>query len=135
MIAVVRYGYRDVRDSHDLETHLIENILRFLKCQGHSIEMAIREPTENGESGTRKVRFRINLEANNEVGEVMEAKEAGVAYMISKTSVRASGASSFVKKFAINIVYGFLRRNSRSPATALGIPPTSLIEVGMVYRV
>ncbi|XP_043813181.1 probable potassium transporter 13 isoform X3 [Manihot esculenta] len=132
---IVRYGYRDVRDSHDLETHLIENILRFLKCQGHSIEMAIREPTENGESGTRKVRFRINLEANNEVGEVMEAKEAGVAYMISKTSVRASGASSFVKKFAINIVYGFLRRNSRSPATALGIPPTSLIEVGMVYRV
>ncbi|KAF2309279.1 hypothetical protein GH714_001487 [Hevea brasiliensis] len=134
---IVRYGYKDVRDSHDLETHLIENMSRFLKCQVQSQEMAIIEANEKGTTGagTRKVRFKINIEVSEEVEELMEAKEAGVAYMISNTSVKASEASSFLKKFAIDIVYGFLRRNSRCPATALGIPPASLIEVGMLYHV
>ncbi|KAF2317672.1 hypothetical protein GH714_039530 [Hevea brasiliensis] len=132
---IVRYGYKDVRDSHDLETHMIENMSRFLKCEGHSKEMAMTEPTQNGGTGTRKLRFQINMEASQEVGELMEAKEAGVAYIIGNTIVRASGASCFLKKFAIDIVYGFLKRNSRSPATALGIPTTSLVEVSIVYRV
>ncbi|KAJ9164467.1 hypothetical protein P3X46_024042 [Hevea brasiliensis] len=132
---IVRYGYKDVKDSHDLETHMIENMSRFLKCEGHSEEMAMTEPTQNGGTGTRKLRFQINMEASQEVGELMEAKEAGVAYIIGNTIVRASGASCFLKKFAIDIVYGFLKRNSRSPATALGIPTTSLVEVSIVYRV
>ncbi|XP_020539758.1 probable potassium transporter 13 isoform X2 [Jatropha curcas] len=133
---IVRYGYKDMRDCHELETQLIENFSGFLKWERHSKEMAIAEPVENNSRPSgRRVSFQLTWEANKEVGELMEAKEAGVSYMMSNISVRASEASSFLKKFAIDIVYDFLRRNSRCPATSLGLPHASLIQVGMVYRV
>ncbi|KAG8074949.1 hypothetical protein GUJ93_ZPchr0006g46465 [Zizania palustris] len=73
--------------------------------------------------------------AKAEVKELLEEKEAGVSYMIGHTCVFAHESSSAIKKFVVNVVYGFLRRNSRRPAVVLGIPHTSLIEVGMAYRV
>uniref|UniRef100_A0A0E0AD34 Potassium transporter n=1 Tax=Oryza glumipatula TaxID=40148 RepID=A0A0E0AD34_9ORYZ len=95
-----------------------------------------------GGGGRRKVRFDDDgggggeeEEEAAEVKELMEEKEAGVSYMIGHTCVFAHESSSAVKKFAVNVVYGFLRRNSRRPAVVLGIPHTSLIEVGMAYRV
>ncbi|XP_048229046.1 probable potassium transporter 13 isoform X2 [Ricinus communis] len=136
---IVRYGYKDIKDSHALETQLIEIISGFLKSERQGKEIAVMDTIRKGgrpTDGRKKVSFQLhNLEANEEIKGLMEAKEAGVAYMMSNTSVRANEASSFVKKFAINIVYAFLRRNSRCPATALGIPHPSLIEVGMVYLV
>ncbi|KAF0925747.1 hypothetical protein E2562_017304 [Oryza meyeriana var. granulata] len=95
-----------------------------------------------GDFCRRKVRFDDGEEeepppewGKAEVKELMEEKEAGVSYMIGHTCVFAHESSSAVKKFAVNVVYGFLRRNSRRPAVVLGIPHTSLIEVGMAYRV
>ena len=91
--------------------------------------------------GAKKVRFEElpaawrREETMSEVRELLEEREAGVSYMIGHTCVFAHESSSAVKKFAVNVVYGFLRRNSRRPAVVLGIPHTSLIEVGMVYRV
>ncbi|KAJ4705815.1 Potassium transporter [Melia azedarach] len=108
---IVRYGYNDLMDSHKIETKLIEQVAEILKT-----ECNCKEPTY---LGSRK----------EELQEFMEAREAGVACMISNTYVVACEGSSFVKKFAVNIVYGFLRRNSRRPATTLGIPHTSLVEV------
>ncbi|RLN12426.1 putative potassium transporter 13 [Panicum miliaceum] len=72
---------------------------------------------------------------SSEVKTLLEERESGVSYMIGHTCVQADESSPAVKKFAVNIVYGFLRRNSRSPAAELGVPHTSLIEVGMTYRV
>lgn len=73
--------------------------------------------------------------AREQVRELVKARESGVAYMMGHMSIVASESSSFVKKFVIDIVYGSLRRNCRHPAVSLGIPHTSLIEVGMVYHV
>ncbi|KAJ0099050.1 hypothetical protein Patl1_20383 [Pistacia atlantica] len=53
---------------------------------------------------------------DKEVMELMEAKEAGVAYMTGNTHVLASETSFLAKKFAINVVYGLLRRNCCRPA-------------------
>jgi KUP system potassium uptake protein len=72
---------------------------------------------------------------SGEVKTLLEERESGVSYMIGHTCVLAHESSSAVKKFAVNIVYGFLRRNSRRPGLELGIPHASLIEVGMTYRV
>ncbi|XP_010644862.1 probable potassium transporter 13 isoform X3 [Vitis vinifera] len=138
---VVRYGYKDVRDSYDFETKLIEKVAAFLQSE----ELAVTEqPMEKavatgngagvGSGKRRKVQFQC-VELNEEVKELMEARESGVAYMIGNPSIIANEVSSPVKKFVINVVYGFLRRNCRLPAIALGIPHTSLVEVGMVYHV
>ncbi|KAJ4838359.1 hypothetical protein Tsubulata_041368 [Turnera subulata] len=142
---IARYGYKDVTDSYDFETELIENISKFLKYEWSSRQVAAameKSPLGAGDGMdtsrggvVKKVRFQCLEESDEEVHELMEAKEAGVAYMMSNTCVIAREASSVLKKFVINIVYAFLRRNSRSAATSLGIPHAALIEVGMLYQV
>lgn len=154
---VVRYGYKDARkDIHAFESHLIETVAEYLRSVGDdrgagtsgggmivnnqqsSLEVdAIASKLENGNASgpkQKKVRFR-GVGCNRELEELEVARESGMAYMMGSTCVLASESSSYLKKFVINIVYGFLRRNSRRPATALGVPHASLIEVGMVYRV
>ncbi|XP_024361335.1 potassium transporter 4 isoform X2 [Physcomitrium patens] len=77
----------------------------------------------------------VNAEVRKELADLADAKEAGIAYVMGHSYVRAKPSSSWLKKFAINFVYSFLRRNCREPAVALNIPHTSLIQVGMVYYV
>lgn len=122
---VVKYGYKDARkDSHAFESRLVESIAEFLHRGGHSYEVV-----------QKMVRFR-NVGCGREgFLELMEARESGLAYMMGNTCVLAHESSSLLKKFAINIVYGFLRRNCRHPATPLRVPYTSLLEVSMVYQV
>ncbi|KAK3131060.1 hypothetical protein QOZ80_6BG0501500 [Eleusine coracana subsp. coracana] len=88
---------------------------------------------------SRRVRLEASwieeMKKSSEVKTLLEERESGVSYMIGHTCVLAHESSSAVKKFAVNIVYGFLRRNSRRPAVELGVPHASLIEVGMTYRV
>ncbi|MCO5550505.1 hypothetical protein L7F22_003992 [Adiantum nelumboides] len=93
-------------------------------------------------SGRRKqVRFelpespQIDLSVVEELRELIRAKEAGVAYILGHSIVKASGSSSLIKKIAINFGFNFLSRNCRGPSMALSIPHTSLIEVGMIYHV
>ncbi|CAJ1931483.1 unnamed protein product [Sphenostylis stenocarpa] len=89
----------------------------------------------------KRVRFlvpespKIDMGAMEELEEVMEAREAGVAYIIGQTHMRAKPGSSMVKKIAINLVYEFLRRNSRAPSFVTGVPHASSLEVGMMYQV
>lgn len=89
----------------------------------------------------KQVRFELpespqmDQAVREELKELIQAKEAGVAYILGHSYVKASRSSSVVKKLAINYIFNFLRNNCRGPAVALSIPHTSLIEVGMVYYV
>jgi KUP system potassium uptake protein len=90
----------------------------------------------------RRVHFDIPMseadddsDVRKELAVLSKAKEAGIAYMMSHSYVKAKKSSSFLKKFAIDYLYTFLRKNSRDPAIVLNIPHTSLIEVGMFYYV
>lgn len=156
---IIRLGYKDARkDSHAFETDLIETVRVFLQREsddGDARDSVSQMPVNQHESNrlrddastryengsgagpeTRRKRVRFcGVGSSKELEELENAREAGLAYMMGNTCVLARETSSFVKKFVINIVYGFLRRNCRSPSTALGIPHTSLIEVGMAYRV
>ncbi|KAL2349395.1 hypothetical protein Fmac_003395 [Flemingia macrophylla] len=89
----------------------------------------------------KRVRFlvpespKIDTGAMEELKEVMEAREGGVAYIIGQTHMRAKPGSSMLKKIVINIVYEFLRRNSRAPSFVTSVPHASSLEVGMMYKV
>lgn len=89
----------------------------------------------------KRVRFvlpespRIDRETQEELQELMEAREAGMAFILGHSYVRAKRGSSFMKKIVINFGYDFLRRNFRGPSYALSIPHASTLEVGMVYHV
>ncbi|XVF16456.1 hypothetical protein REPUB_Repub10bG0032200 [Reevesia pubescens] len=100
----------------------------------------IRE-TKSPEKLRKRVRFvvpespRIDRDAKEELQELMEAREAGMAFILGHSYVRAKKGSSLMKRIVINLGYDFLRRNSRGPTYALGIPHASTLEVGMVYLV
>ncbi|KAG8079388.1 hypothetical protein GUJ93_ZPchr0007g4848 [Zizania palustris] len=102
---------------------------------------SIYEQESGGVSRRRRVRFQISEEdriaplVRDELSDLLEAKEAGVAYIIGHSYVKARKNSNFFKTFAINYAYSFLRKNCRGPAVALHIPHISLIEVGMIYYV
>ncbi|XP_047310267.1 potassium transporter 8-like [Impatiens glandulifera] len=71
-----------------------------------------------------------------EMKELMEAREAGMAFIMGNCYVKAKGGSGFIKRITINYGYEFLRRNSRSPNYAYwNIQNASTLEVGMVYHV
>lgn len=89
----------------------------------------------------KRVRFvlpespRIDSDAQEELRELMEAREAGMAFILGHSYVRAKRGSSLIKKVVINFGYDFLRRNFRGPTYALSVPHASTLEVGMVYHV
>lgn len=89
----------------------------------------------------KKVRFLVpkspemGSSTQEELQELMEARESGMAFILGHCYVRAKSGSSFFKRAVIDIGYDFLRRNSRGPTYALSFPRASTLEVGMVYHV
>lgn len=90
----------------------------------------------------KKVRFnlpssspRLHPSVEDELCELMNAREAGMAFIFGHAHMKAKKGSGIVKKLAIDICYDFLRRNCRGHEFAMGIPHASMLEVGMVYHV
>jgi KUP system potassium uptake protein len=77
----------------------------------------------------------MGQQVKDELMALVEAKHAGVAYIMGHSYIKARRSSSFLKKFAIDVGYSFLRKNCRGPSVTLHIPHISLIEVGMIYYV
>ncbi|XP_077223599.1 potassium transporter 7-like [Tasmannia lanceolata] len=102
---------------------------------------SLYEQESPSDSRRRQVRFQLTHEeymdpqVKEELMELVEAKHAGVAYVMGHSYIKARKNSSFLKKFVIDVAYSFLRKNCRGPAVALNIPHISLIEVGMIYYV
>ncbi|KAK2419716.1 potassium transporter [Trifolium repens] len=121
-------GVRISEDGHDNNNSQIE---------GTSELKEVKSP----EKVKKRVRFvvpdspRMDMETREELLELMEAKEAGMAFIMSHSYVRAKRGSSWMKRVAINYGYDFLRRNSRGPTYALSLPHASTLEVGMIYHV
>nr|XP_009630337.1 potassium transporter 4-like isoform X1 [Nicotiana tomentosiformis]XP_016514023.1 PREDICTED: potassium transporter 4-like isoform X1 [Nicotiana tabacum]XP_016514029.1 PREDICTED: potassium transporter 4-like isoform X1 [Nicotiana tabacum] len=96
---------------------------------------------ENLQMRRRRVRFQLpenpgmDPAVRDELQDLIQAKEAGVAYIMGHSYVKARRSSSFLKKFVVDIGYSFLRKNCRGPSVVLNIPQISLIEVGMIYHV
>ncbi|KAL8171698.1 hypothetical protein V2J09_023502 [Rumex salicifolius] len=144
------YGYKDAKDTYKFESHLINKVAEFLQQETHKDDIIItvsnhhflseslatenevvQEPSSSGDQTGRRVSFKESWESSEEVKKLMVARRSGISYMMGNVYVMASDTSPCLKKMAI-IVYGFLRQNCRRPSIALGIPHTSLIEVGMV---
>eukprot|EP00252_Welwitschia_mirabilis_P020436 TRINITY_DN500_c0_g2_i11.p1 TRINITY_DN500_c0_g2~~TRINITY_DN500_c0_g2_i11.p1 ORF type:complete len:763 (-),score=102.03 TRINITY_DN500_c0_g2_i11:527-2815(-) len=55
----------------------------------------------------------IGATVRNELDELLQAREAGIAFILGHSYIKAKNHSSFMKKFAI-LAYNFLRRNCRA---------------------
>ncbi|OMP06101.1 hypothetical protein COLO4_08337 [Corchorus olitorius] len=82
----------------------------------------------------RRVQFKLqdvkykDPNVKEELLELVEAKHAGVAYVLGHSHIKAKWNAPFFKNFVINVAYSFLRKNCRGPAVVLNIPQTCLIE-------
>ncbi|KAI8540200.1 hypothetical protein RHMOL_Rhmol09G0243400 [Rhododendron molle] len=79
--------------------------------------------------------FAADALLQEELQELFEAHQAGTAFILGHSHVKAKQGSSILKRLAINYGYNFLRRNCRGADVSLKVPPVSLLEVGMVYIV
>ncbi|CAH8257700.1 unnamed protein product [Arabidopsis lyrata] len=105
-------------------------------------EIRSPKPKKKSKSKIKKrVRFvvpetpKIEKETRQELMELTEAREGGVAYIMGNAYMKAKQGSGLVKRLAINIGYEFLRRNTRGPRNMLTSPNASTLEVGMIYHV
>ncbi|KAL3526033.1 hypothetical protein ACH5RR_014405 [Cinchona calisaya] len=102
---------------------------------------SVSELGEISSPKTKKVRFLVppspemKTSTQEELQELMEAREAGLAFILGHYYVKAKSGSSFIKRAVIDVGYDFLRRNSRGPTYALSFPRASTLEVAMVYLV
>ncbi|XP_073011164.1 potassium transporter 25-like [Typha latifolia] len=118
--------------------HLCEEDVEFEEAPGPS-DLAMRSPVILPKR--KRVRFllpkspQLDSGVRDELQELMEAREAGMSFILGNSYTRAKNGSGFIKRLAINYGYEFLRRNSRGPAYAATIPHASTLEVGMVYHV
>ncbi|KAI5069768.1 hypothetical protein GOP47_0016069 [Adiantum capillus-veneris] len=139
-----------VRATSNSITKLVESQRKSDDNEPSSLSLSCDESLSSSQSlgqlsstfGKKKdVRFELSKNSyigqgvRDELRELVEAKAAGVAYILGHSYVKASSSSSFLKKFAINVAYSFLKKNCRGPSVALNIPHTCLIEVGMIYHV
>ncbi|XP_062178586.1 potassium transporter 10-like [Phragmites australis] len=103
----------------------------------------IQSPSPGPVVGAKKrVRFvlpaaspKLNAGVQEELQELSDAREAGMAFILGHSHVKAKSGSSFLRRLVINFCYDFLRRNSRGPNYAVTIPHASTLEVGMMYYV
>ncbi|XP_042506003.1 potassium transporter 2-like [Macadamia integrifolia] len=77
----------------------------------------------------------MDMHVQEEMEELLAAKQAGTAFILGHSHVKAKQGSSLLKRAAIDLGYNFLRRNCRGPDVVLKVPPASLLKVGMVYIV
>lgn len=127
------------RCTHSDGIQLCEDSVDNIESVGTSEAVEITSPPLSQRK--KRVRFvvpespQMETGAKEELQELMEAREAGIAYILGNTYMRAKKGSSITKRIAIDYGYEFLRRNSRTPTYALSVPQASTLEVGIVYNV
>ncbi|KAI3824013.1 hypothetical protein L1987_05460 [Smallanthus sonchifolius] len=101
---------------------------------GLSSELKERAVAVTSPVPRKRVRFVVPESPQMESGvraelrELMEAREAGLAFIRGHCYVKAKSGSGLMKRFVINFGYDFLRRNSRGPTNALSFPQASTLE-------
>ncbi|KAK1269658.1 Potassium transporter 6 [Acorus gramineus] len=105
-------------------------------------EVGTSETPKVKKKNKKKVRFvlpegptKLDSGARAEMEELMEAREAGLAFILGHSHMRSKSGSGFVKRLAIDYGYDFLRKNCRGPDYAVSVPHASTLEVGMIYHV
>ncbi|VFQ71813.1 unnamed protein product [Cuscuta campestris] len=133
---IIRYGYKDTQqEDYNFEARLVSAVIQFVDSEDTKVKKD--HPGNTVESGDdiQVIVSGKNKQVKEECRVIMRAREFGIAYILGHSYARAKKSSSIVKKFAINIVYGFLSKNCRGPDAVLNVPHNSLIEVGMIYHV
>ncbi|XP_050250932.1 potassium transporter 2 [Quercus robur] len=118
-------------ESVSIEFPTVESVRDVIEMEpvGKRVRFAIDDESETD------VQTEVEAQLQEELAYLYAAQQAGTAFILGHSHVRAKQGSSLFKRLAIDFGYNFLRRNCRGPDVALKVPTVSLLEVGMVYVV
>ncbi|KAL6000262.1 hypothetical protein ACLOJK_023957 [Asimina triloba] len=115
---VVRYGYRDRRvGNEEFENLLMEHLKTFIRME----KWEGTDVCGMNDTG-------MDDEAEEEIQFLESSRSAGVVYLLGHSEVRASRDSCIIKRWVVDYVYDFLRRNFRQGFVDLQIPNKSLLQ-------
>ncbi|PIA64662.1 hypothetical protein AQUCO_00100253v1 [Aquilegia coerulea] len=103
---LVQYGYKDVPNMHDNE--FIISLLDKIKEK---------------------------LESHIEVELLESAASIGVVYVMGRTILKSNEKNGWFAHLVIDCFYRFLQKNFRSAVSTLNIPPSKMLQVGMLYEI
>ncbi|KAH0707793.1 hypothetical protein KY289_012869 [Solanum tuberosum] len=131
-------GQQQVESSSTV-VHVEEELQQQVESRVSSPTGSIRSiNTPSGQSNHSSTRIQIVppslVDTEEEMQFVEKAKEQGVFYLLGEAEVVTKQDSSFLKKFAVNYAYTFLRKNFRQGDKMMAIPKTRLLRVGMTYE-
>jgi KUP system potassium uptake protein len=155
----VRYGYKDPQDGAEFEELLMAAIIEFIRAEalgnlrannnnnatnGLHVDDSVplsgeidRNPSfvTGGAALDRVAAKMVDDSVHDAVNHLNSSRRHGIVYILGHTELRASHDSNFFRKFIINVLYNFIRRNFRSSLHTLNIPHTRLLQVGMVHYI
>lgn len=155
----VRYGYKDPQDGAEFEELLMAAITEFIRAEalgnlrannnnnatnGLHVDDSVPLSGEidhnpsyvtGGDVLDRVAAKMVDDSVHDAVNHLNSSRRHGIVYILGHTELRASPDSNFFRKFIINVLYNFIRRNFRSSLHTLNIPHTRLLQVGMVHYI
>ncbi|CAM8894399.1 unnamed protein product [Rhodiola kirilowii] len=148
---VVRYGYNDVHNEQEsFETILLERLQNFIREDFWVTNLVGQDqiPVPHDGQNTESVnednnKGKLNQGTNfaekkelidREIESLNKAIQSGVIHLVGASEVVAGKGSGILKKFMIDHVYSFLRRNLTESERGFEIPHERMLKVGMTYE-
>lgn len=75
------------------------------------------------------------LDAATDLALLEQSRRSGVVYLVGRTEVKAAEGSSTLRRFIIDKAYNFLRKNCRAHSVGLNVPPSRIVQIGMLHRI
>ncbi|KAI3902583.1 hypothetical protein MKW92_016236 [Papaver armeniacum] len=111
----------------------VESMTDVIEMEQTGLQRRVRFAIDN--ESERDERFETDVQLREELEDLLAAQQAGSAFILGHSYMKAKQGSSVFKRAAIDVGYNFLSKNCRGPDVVLRVPPVSTLEVGMVYIV
>ncbi|KAH9303017.1 hypothetical protein KI387_014600 [Taxus chinensis] len=126
---LAQYGYRDVAPNME-EQEFLKQVIESIKEHIRNEEVRDSPDDHDGNSVAENSYSAATLD---ELQQIEFARNVGAVYVLGNTTLRTGKKRGLVSGWVIGF-YGFLQTNCRSTMSTLRIPPTQLLQVGMVYE-
>ncbi|KAF6159752.1 hypothetical protein GIB67_030010 [Kingdonia uniflora] len=79
-------------------------------------------------------KLKEEIEDIDEMAMLESVASKGVVYVLGRTILKSSEKNGWVAHCVIDYSYRFLQKNFRSAISTLKIPPSKMLQVGMLYE-
>lgn len=130
---IAQYGYNDSLNTEGDEfmnqvTESLNVYIKFRACVEVDKSIDVSKLTSDD--------FMSSLPTVQEnIRDLANAKESGIIHVLGKTRFQMRKSICWFDRILLGSIYEVLHRNCRSSMAVLEIPPSSSVEIGMIYEI